>query len=189
MVLSGVCVCVSLTFRLIFVELPVCGHLHGSRNNGFCTLLFHSLCGLCALTSAPPGLLNFFLLPCNEIVYSALDANVPCAVFLLVLFAPVPPLSEKKLFKISQVNELPNNGAHIPVVQQAEALMRRLEMEQRANTLLDEAMQRRDLNALANALAGCDRMNPPLVNAKVEKARKMKVSAVKLSLCFWIHPS
>ncbi|CAM9899250.1 unnamed protein product, partial [Sphacelaria rigidula] len=57
--------------------------------------------------------------------------------------------------------ELPNNGAHIPVVQQAEALMRRLELEQKAYSLLEEAMQRRDLNALANALAGCDRMDPP----------------------------
>lgn len=73
------------------------------------------------------------------------------------------------------MNELPNNGAHIPVVQEAEALMRRIEMEQKAYALLDEAMGRRDLNALSNALAGCDRMVPPLKHAKVEKARQMKV--------------
>lgn len=74
-----------------------------------------------------------------------------------------------------QVNELPNNGAHIPVVQQAEALMRRMELEQKAYALLDEAMQRRDLNALVNAIAGCERMNPPLEHPKVDKAREMKV--------------
>lgn len=73
------------------------------------------------------------------------------------------------------MNELPNNGAHIPVVQEAEALMRRIEMEQKAYALLDEAMARRDLNGLANAIAGCERMVPPLVHEKVHKARAMKV--------------
>eukprot|EP00904_Undaria_pinnatifida_P002449 jgi/Undpi1/12204/HiC_scaffold_5.g01880.m1 len=74
----------------------------------------------------------------------------------------------------AQVNELPNNGAHIPVVQEAEALMRRIEMEQKAYALLDDAMSKRDLNALTNAIAGCDRMSPPLRHAKLEKARGMK---------------
>ena len=53
--------------------------------------------------------------------------------------------------------------------------MRRIEMEQKAYALLDEAMSRRDLNALTNAIAGCDRMTPPLRHAKLEKARDMKV--------------
>lgn len=74
-----------------------------------------------------------------------------------------------------QVNELPNNGAHIPVVQEAEALMRRIEMEQKANALLEEAMQRRDLNALTNAIAGCDRMQPPLRHERLDQAREMMV--------------
>lgn len=82
---------------------------------------------------------------------------------------------EIRLISPNQVNELPNNGAHIPVVQQAEALMRRMELEQKAYALLDEAMQKRDLNALVNAIAGCDRMQPPLEHAKVDKARELKV--------------
>lgn len=53
--------------------------------------------------------------------------------------------------------------------------MRRIEMEQKAYALLDEAMARRDLNGLANAIAGCERMVPPLVHEKVNKARAMKV--------------
>ena len=61
------------------------------------------------------------------------------------------------------------------MVQEAEALMRRIEMEQKAYALLDDAMSKRDLNALTNAIAGCDRMSPPLRHAKLEKARGMKV--------------
>lgn len=53
--------------------------------------------------------------------------------------------------------------------------MQRMELEQKAYSLLDEAMQRRDLNALVNAIAGCERMNPPLEHPKVDKAREMKV--------------
>lgn len=88
---------------------------------------------------------------------------------------------QKHKINYFQVNELPNNGAHIPVVQQAEALMRRLELEQKVYALLDEAMQRRDLNALTNGIAGCDRMIPPLVHEKVDKAREMKVGAWRSS--------
>lgn len=61
------------------------------------------------------------------------------------------------------------------MVQEAEALMRRIEMEQKANALLEEAMTRRDLNALTNAIAGCDRMVPPLRHARLDEAREMMV--------------
>lgn len=88
---------------------------------------------------------------------------------------PLPHPSSGPRLSLLQVNELPNNGAHIPVVQEAEALMRRIEMEQKANALLEEAMQRRDLNALTNAIAGCDRMQPPLRHARLDKAREMMV--------------
>lgn len=56
--------------------------------------------------------------------------------------------------------------------------MRRLELEQKAYSLLEEAMQRRDLNALANALAGCDRMDPPYKHRKVDEARQMQVKNI-----------
>lgn len=59
--------------------------------------------------------------------------------------------------------------------------MRRIEMEQKAHALLDEAMNRRDLNALTNAIGGCDRMVPPLQHEKLDKARKMKVGL----LVYW----
>lgn len=87
------------------------------------------------------------------------------------------------LKKNTQVNELPNNGAHIPVVQQAEALMRRIEMEQKATALLDDAMSKRDLNALTSAIAGCDRMAPPMRHQKLDEAREMMVS--RLAGC-WV---
>ncbi|CAN0175212.1 unnamed protein product, partial [Discosporangium mesarthrocarpum] len=84
--------------------------------------------------------------------------------------------SEPLLVKwFAQVNELPNNGQHMAVVQEAEALMRRLEQESKALALVQEAILRRDLNALNNAIGGCDHMRPPLRNPKVDEARDLKV--------------
>jgi len=48
--------------------------------------------------------------------------------------------------------ELPNHGAHLPIMIAAKKLNERLKEEYRAKTLLEDAISARELNALLSAI-------------------------------------
>lgn len=74
---------------------------------------------------------------------------------------------------IDMAAELPYRGVHIPVYQKARALKLRLAEENRVTSLLEGAINRRDLSGLRAAVEAADRMDPPLVNDFVVNAKRL----------------
>eukprot|EP00953_Heterococcus_sp_UTEX-ZZ885_P033801 17566-Heterococcus_DN1.PRE.1 len=82
---------------------------------------------------------------------------------------------ESKLaYWISQADELPNNGQHFPLVQEATVLLRRLEQEVKVVGLIEDALAHSDLNALLSAIADAQRMSPPLKHQRLDDAIRLK---------------
>ncbi|KAG5177395.1 myosin I, high molecular weight-Acanthamoeba sp [Tribonema minus] len=80
----------------------------------------------------------------------------------------------KLVYWLSQADELPNNGQHFPVVQEATTVLRRLEQESKVVGLIMDALLNSDLNALLSAIDDAKRMQPPLQHPKLEEAERMK---------------
>jgi hypothetical protein len=86
-------------------------------------------------------------------------------------------MSERSLEGLEQwldmVAELPNQGAHLPVVQQAGALWQRLMEEQRIVALIDSNLKARDLSSLRAALAAAEALGISPTNASVKAGKAL----------------
>ncbi len=71
--------------------------------------------------------------------------------------------------------ELPWNGAHLKVVQNAKLLLVRVQEEKRVIQLLEHAISIKDINALKSALAVHTQMSPPFETPLAQKAKELLV--------------